>query len=230
VGSHLVTAVYGGDAGNAGSSSDVLTQVVNKPGAPSVSITRPASGASYRFGQLVRASYHCSEGTNGPGIVSCKGPVASGSPIDAHRVGTHTFTVTAVSGDGTSVRGSVVYRIQRPRLAVSRKKTSADGTVRMDLTLSGPGIVNVLETAPKDNFASAAAGLQPGRRSFVFARKHIVVTRAGTIRVTVKPNKRGMQLVAHHHYRVTIRLWISYKPAGGRQRNMGPYRLQFPSH
>jgi Bacterial Ig-like domain (group 3) len=231
-GSHGITAVYGGDANNLVSSSSVLPQVVNKPapGLPSVSVASPASGASYRFGHLVRASYRCNEGKNGPGIVSCTGPVPSGSRIDTRTVGTHTFAVTAVSGDGKRATDTVVYRVLRPsnHFTVSPKKTHPNGTVTFNLKLPGPGIVNVLETAWNGNFASAASLLQPAARRFVFARERVVVTSAGRILVAVKPNKRGLKLIAHHRYRVTIRLWISYTPTGGLQRNAGAYGLHFP--
>ena len=36
------------------------------------------------------------------------------------------------------------------------------------------------------------------------------------------------ELVAHHTYRVTLRLWISYTPTGGQQRNIGYYDLHLP--
>jgi hypothetical protein len=46
---------------------------------------------------------------------------------------------------------------------------------------------------------------------FVFARAHATADRATTLRVPVTPNERGQLLVAHHTYRVTLRLWVSYK-------------------
>jgi hypothetical protein len=44
----------------------------------------------------------------------------------------------------------------------------------------------------------------------------------------VKPNAMGRRLVAHHRYRVTLRLWISYTPRHGRQRDIGYYGLHLP--
>lgn len=51
-------------------------------GAPSAQITTPANGASYNQGQVVDASYTCTDGSYGPGISSCSGPVANGAPIN----------------------------------------------------------------------------------------------------------------------------------------------------
>jgi hypothetical protein len=90
------------------------------------------------------------------------------------------------------------------------------------------GIADVLETAWRDNFAHVATVLQPARGRFVFARHHLVVSRAGAIRVIVRPNRRGIKLVAHHSYGVVLRLWVSFTPTGGRQRNIGLYGLHVP--
>jgi len=231
-GSHTITAVYGGDANNLRSTSSVLTQVVSNPaaGAPTVSITRPRSGASYRFGQHVHASYSCSDGAGGPGIVSCAGPVPSGSRINTRRAGTHTFAVTAVSGDGQTATATVVYRVRRPsnHFTISRIRTHAGGTVTFNLKLPGPGIVYVLETAWKDNIASTASPLGFSSSRFAFARKRIVVHRSGTIHVSVKPGKPGLELIVHHSYPALVRLWVSYTPTGGLQRNKGWFGLHFP--
>ena len=60
----------------------------------------------------------------------------------------------------------------------------------------------------------------------MFARKHLRVSRATTISVTVIPNHRGKRLVAHHRYTILIRLWVSYTPTNGTQRNTGLYGLR----
>jgi Lactonase, 7-bladed beta-propeller/WD domain, G-beta repeat len=79
--------------------------------APSVMIAVPRNGASYRQGQVVDASYSCSEGTGGPGISSCSGTVANGAPIDTAGAGPHTLTVVARSKDGQSASATVSYTI-----------------------------------------------------------------------------------------------------------------------
>ena len=100
-------------------------------------------------------------------------------------------------------------------------RTERNGTVRFTLTLPGAGTADVLETAWRDNFASTATLLAPAPRRFVFARAHLDVSSAGAIVVTVAPNRRGKQLVARHRRQIVIRLWVSYTPADGTQRNIG---------
>ncbi len=231
--SHSVTAVYSGDANNTGSTSNALTEVVNIPpplGAPSVSITSPTAGVTYRSGQVVRARYSCTEGANGPGIQSCTGPVPNGAPIDTSKPGAHSFAVTAVSQDGQSTTSSVAYTVtQNNQFTVSAVIARANGTITFQLEVPTRGVVNVLETAWASNVAHVASLLQPAKGRFVFARARVSVRRAGSITVTVKPGAAGRKLLAHHTYSPVLRLWLSFTPSGGSQRNFGFYGLHLPS-
>src|SRR5207302_1478795 len=55
-------------------------------------------------------------GANGPGISSCtdQNGHGSGAMIDTSTPGTHTFTVTAQSGDGLSSSSSATYTVAAP--------------------------------------------------------------------------------------------------------------------
>ena len=240
VGSHSVTAVYGGDTNNRSTTSDAITQVVSTPSSnvpPSISIASPISGARYRYGQSVRARYACSAVADGPAVRFCTGTVPNGSRIDTHRAGIHTFSVTAADSAGQSVVKTVVYRV-RPsnHAAVSRIGAHADGSVRFRLRLPGPGAVDVLETAWIDNYARSTKRhrqasrvlLQPAPERFVFARAHVTAHKEGAITVTVKPNSAGRKLLAHYRYQPVIRLWVSFTPTGGTQRDHGFYGLLLP--
>jgi len=90
------------------------TRQVTVPGPPSVQITVPAAGASYRVGQVVPSSFTCSEGAGGPGIASCVDQQGrpSGAPLDTATAGAHTFTATATSKDGLSASKTVSYTVQ----------------------------------------------------------------------------------------------------------------------
>ena len=79
--------------------------------APSVSFVAPKDGARYTRDQLVKASYRCREGEDGPGIRACKGTLAVGEAIDTRTLGAHTFSVTATSRDGQSTTDKVTYRV-----------------------------------------------------------------------------------------------------------------------
>jgi Bacterial Ig-like domain (group 3)/Glycine rich protein len=211
--------------GQTGSASITYTVAA----APSVEVVSPADGAIYTEGEAVNASYSCQEGPSGPGLQSCSGPVANGLAIETSAVGTYTFAVTATSKDGQSTLRTVSYRVVPPNhFSISGIHTARNGVLRFRLTLPGPGTADVLETAWRDNFARTATLLQPAVRRFVFARRHLTVSRARALVVSVAPNGRGRRLIAHHRYRVVIRLWVSYTPTGGIQRNLGRYGIHIP--
>ncbi|MGZ4308156.1 MAG: OmpL47-type beta-barrel domain-containing protein [Gaiellaceae bacterium] len=79
---------------------------------PTVTITRPADGASYKLGQVVNANYKCADKLTGSGIDSCVGTVPNGSPIDTSSVGSHSFTVTATDKAGNQTVKTVHYSIR----------------------------------------------------------------------------------------------------------------------
>ena len=131
-----------------------------------------------------------------------------------------SVAVSMFSGDQLPPR-----RLPSNRFDVSRIRSFRDGTITFSVKVPGPGAIDVLETAWKDNYARAAISLQPAPGRFVYARRRATARRARTIKVMVKPNGRGRRLVAHHRYRVTLRLWVSYTPTGGRARSKGFYGL-----
>src|SRR5262249_38377743 len=105
-------------------------------------------------------------------------------------------------------------------------RTTTKGRVSFQLKLPGPGIADVLETAWLNNFARTARLLAPAPRRFVFSRKHVRVHAASTITMAGLPNPRGRRLIAHHRYPIRIRLWVSYTPTGGTQRDIGIYGVR----
>src|SRR6185436_16206637 len=102
----------------------------------------------------------------------------------------------------------------------SRIRISRNGTITFAVKVPGPGAIDVLATAPNSNLARTAVRLRPGPHRFVYARKHATARRAATLHLRVKPNARGRQLVHHHTYPVTLRLWVSYMPTRGRPRTV----------
>ena len=112
---------------------------------------------------------------------------------------------------------------------VSRVHNYADGKITLAVRVPGPGRVDVLETAWDDNLARLATLLQPAAQRFVFARAHTSATAAATILMSVRPNARGQLLVHHPTYLVTLRMWVTYTPVGGRSRSLGLYGLHLRS-
>jgi hypothetical protein len=109
-------------------------------GPPSVSITTPADGATYRLNQVIKASYSCTDDPNGPGIASCTGTVTHGSPIDTKSTGSHTFAVSATSTNGQSASKTVHYTVLGPPVNCLTAGTHRiSGKVRRSLAISGPG-------------------------------------------------------------------------------------------
>ena len=223
-GSHSYTVTAkSGDGGTANAS---VSYTVAR--GPSVSISSPAGGARYAFGHTVQANFSCTDDASGPGISSCAGSTPNGSEIDTTKPGEHTFSVTATSGDGQAMTKSVTYTVLPSNRHIEKFKAAANGTFTLTVTVPGPGRVDVLETAWNNNVATVAKALNPAPHRFVFARGHAIAKRAQTLRITVKPNAHGRRLVAHHSYLVTLRIWVSFTPRGGRQYNIGYYNVHLP--
>jgi hypothetical protein len=112
VGTHSITAVYGGGAGFAGSTSTVLTQTVNQAGtSTSVSSSRnpSVSGQTVTFTALVSPSTATGAVqffTNGPtllGTVSLSGGKAS---LSTSALGIGSYSITASYGGDKNYTGS----------------------------------------------------------------------------------------------------------------------------
>jgi hypothetical protein len=80
---------------------------------PTVTISTPASGATFTESQAVTASYACSAPA-GATITTCTGPVADGAPIDTTAPGQHSFTVHATDTDGLIVTQTLTYTVAPP--------------------------------------------------------------------------------------------------------------------
>ena len=228
-GSRAFTVNAADNLGNAASQSVSYTVAA----APIVTLRAPADRAKYVVGQKVLAAYSCQDGTDGPSIASCSGPVATGAAADTSTPGQHSFTVTARSADGQVTTTTISYTVLRPsnRLAAPpHVKPRRDGRFVVIVKVPRPGAVNILLTALSDNLAHTTRLLQAGPGRFVFARAHATATatKASTLRILVTPNAKGRRLIAHHRHQVTLRLWISYTPTGGLQRNIGYYGLHLP--
>ena len=79
--------------------------------APTITLTRPAIGASYTLGASVTAGYSCADELIGSGLASCIGTTASGLRIDTASVGSKAFGVTAVDRAGNSATKTVGYSV-----------------------------------------------------------------------------------------------------------------------
>ena len=130
------------------SSSSSVTYTVAPPGPPRIWLPLPTNRAVYAQGQPVNSFYLCADGTGGPGLTSCadQNGQGSGAAIDTSTLGSHTFTVTATSTDGQTASTTNTYRVI-PAPAVAHVVAHRGGAVTLQVTLYGPGTVDVLSTA-----------------------------------------------------------------------------------
>ncbi|MGC4111097.1 MAG: hypothetical protein QM747_11890 [Nocardioides sp.] len=95
------------EAGNVGHAS---VQVRIDRARPKVDLKRPKK-ATYHRGARVVARYSCRDALSG--VASCVGSVRNGKPVNTHKLGKHTFTVTARDLAGNRTTRKVTYRVVR---------------------------------------------------------------------------------------------------------------------
>jgi hypothetical protein len=93
-------------AGNCATAGPFAGNRIDKK-APTMNIVAPAG--SYALGEIVAASYSCSDG--GSGVASCVGPVPNGGSINTSAVGGASFTVNASDGVGNQASLTGLYSV-----------------------------------------------------------------------------------------------------------------------
>jgi hypothetical protein len=228
---------YSGDgsynASADGSSTDCFTVAQAPP--PSVQISAPVNGRRYAFGAVVRAHFGCQESSSGPGLASCDGTVANDSLLATKTPGTHQLTVTARSLDGETSSQTATYTVLPDNhLTIPARhshklhggvKGAINGTISLHVRVPGPGVIDVLVTAWKNNLATGARLAQPAPHRFVYGRKHAVARHRGKVHLVIHPNRKGRLLLAHHRYRITLRVWVAFTPHNGTRRSTGIFGL-----
>lgn len=150
-GTHSITAVYGGDSSNAGSTSPVLSQVIV---APTFTITTPSTPATPHSGQTTTSTFKVTPTgtTTVPITFACNGlpdatVTCSASPIAAGATGVQTVTLTiTTTGPNSGTAGS-------------SQRRADNRSPWLPLTLPLAGIVMVGLAGQKMSKHSAIAGL-----------------------------------------------------------------------
>jgi hypothetical protein len=112
LGTHIYSVTATSLDGQTGTSA--ITYTVADP--PTATITSPAAGGTYALHQVVPTNFNCSEGTDGPGLGSCRDSHYQFSPglLDTSTVGVHTYSVTATSNDYLTSTTSITYSVVNP--------------------------------------------------------------------------------------------------------------------
>ncbi|HWE59081.1 MAG TPA: hypothetical protein VG228_05235 [Solirubrobacteraceae bacterium] len=145
------------------SSTQTITYQVAEPLQPLITIVSPSNSPQFKRGQVVDANYSCMDSTLGTGIASCRGPVASGAPLNTSAIGKHTFTVVARSRDGATRTLTVAYTVAGPSNAftftvsspphaiphVSVAGMQGPGQVRVTVRTAGVPVFSVTKAATK---------------------------------------------------------------------------------
>jgi hypothetical protein len=179
-------------------------------GAPSISIASPADGATYTTGEVVNASYSCSDEAGGSGVASCNGAVAPGSPIDTSTTGSHTFSVTTADQAGNSGSQSVSYTVSDSGGGGAPSNAFTVGKLRgrtLSVNVASPGTILVSDANTNGAGASALANKKLLKASSASGGP-------GTISVKLKLTPLAGRTLRQKH-RLKLRAAITFSPAGG---------------
>lgn len=151
---------------NAGLKATITHHVV-VPAPPEAKIESPGAGGTYKQGEVVPTTFSCKEGAHGTGLESCEDEDGVSAPADGQlntsTLGSHEYTVTAVSKDGLRATTSIKYTVAAPPKATIEFPASGgtykEGEVVMTVFSCeegafGPG----LESCTDSNGATSGAG------------------------------------------------------------------------
>ncbi len=127
---------------------------------PGITLNAPLAGAVYTPGQVVNASFSCSDGETG--MQSCVGSVANGTPINTG-AGRRDFTVTATDNFGNVSRRTVSYQVVS-RTPVAQNYNAGAGPNVIPITCNQP-VVPFTQAIPAP---VAAPTIVPQADTFVF--------------------------------------------------------------
>ena len=127
----------------AGNTSAVTTKTginIDKT-APTIAVTTPSKGAVYTPGQVVYASYTCTDA--GSGVSACSGTVANGALIDTSgSTGVKTFVANATDTAGNASSSPITYSVfgtstcHYVTLSITPTQIAKGGTITVSAALT----------------------------------------------------------------------------------------------
>jgi hypothetical protein len=143
---------------------------------PNVAITTPASGGTYGVGDRVYVAYTCNDSPYGPGIATCKGPLSN--LLYTAQPGTYSFTASAISGDGLSESGTVLYTV----------------VLRAPADITAPSVRGTASAGKKLTCEPGAWSGDPTRYGYGWQRSGVEIAGATELSYEVLPKDVGSRL------------------------------------
>ena len=127
--------------------------------------------------------------------------------------------VAAVSSDGGGSPGTLTGTVSNAFVLNGIESVAARGTVKVTLTLPGPGTLQIVGKASAAQFAGVSRTKKKRKTPIVIVRLRLTVSKAGRIVVTLVPTASAKTVLARRgKLRATVT--ITYTPKGGEPRSI----------
>ncbi len=160
------------------------------PTVPTITLTAPASGATYTQNAVVASAYNCADVLSG--VIGCLGTVPNASAFSTSKVGTNSFTVQATDLAGNSASRTVTYSVVAPLPFALTPSALAFGdrllnsSTALAVTIRNTSAASLALTAP------SLAGTNANQFTLVrTCRTSLAANASCTVTATFRPTTAG---------------------------------------